>query len=89
MELYNYQIPTAQDMLKELENKQPLPEDATADNDILLEEVIQAIKGLKKRKAPSFDNIPAELLQAGGDYMHRVLHTICREALKANKWPEQ
>ena len=41
MELYNYQIPTAQDMLKELENKQPLPEDATAD---------RQLRGLRKER---------------------------------------
>ena len=88
-ELHNYKITTDQDLLKELKNTQPLPEDATYDNSLLMEEVIQAIEGLKKRKAPGFDNIPAELLQAGGNHVHRVLHKICNEAWKANKWPEQ
>ena len=68
---------------------QPLPEDATTDNDILMEEVIQTIRGLKKRGASGFDNIPAELLQAGRDYVHRMLYKICNQAWKANKWPEQ
>ena len=48
-ELYNYQIPTDQEMLKELEDRQPLPEDATADNDILMPEIIQSIRDLRKK----------------------------------------
>ena len=41
---------------------QPLPEDVTNDNHLLMEEVMQATGGLKKRKAPGFDTIQAELL---------------------------
>ena len=41
---------------------QPLPKDVTYDNDLLMEEVMLAIGGLKKRKVPGFDTIQAELL---------------------------
>ena len=72
--VYNNQIATDQGLLKEHKSTQPLLEDARADNDILIEEVIQAIRGLKKRNASGFDNILAELLQAGSNHAQRVLH---------------
>ena len=44
---------------------------------ILREEVEAAVKSLKKGKSPGIDNIPGEVLQAGGDAVISALHKIC------------
>ena len=69
-ELYNY-------------NTRGDPEFATAheSNDteskgILRSEVEEAVKMLKKGKSAGVDNIPGELVQAGGEGMISVLHKI-------------
>jgi len=50
-ELYNHKITTDQNLQKEIKNTQPLLDDWRNDNDLLIEDVVQAIGGLKKRKA--------------------------------------
>ena len=40
-------------------------------------EVKKALRKLKKAKAPGFDDVPVELLQAGGDATVDVLHKPC------------
>ena len=46
---------------------------------ILLEEVETAVKALKMGKSVGVDNIPAELVQAGGEAMIDILTTICNK----------
>ena len=54
---------------------------------ILKEEVEVAVKSLKKGKAPGIDNIPAELVQAGGDCTIDALTKICNKIWKTGVWP--
>ena len=46
---------------------------------ILLEDVEAAVKVLKMGKSDGVDNIPAELVQAGGDAMIDILTSICNK----------
>ena len=80
-ELYNYtatgdsgvlQVPTATN-----NNKYP----------ILREEVEVAVKSLKKGKSAGVDNIPGELVQAGGEAMISALLTICNKVRQTGEWP--
>ena len=48
-------------------------------NPILREEVEAALKSLKKGKSPGIENIPGELVQAGGDAVISALHKICNK----------
>ena len=56
---------------------------------ILREEVEAAVTSLKKRKSAGVDNIPAELVQAGGEAMIDALHIICSKIWQTGKWPTQ
>ena len=72
-ELYNYRATGDQEVL----NVPP-----ATDNDnypILREEVEAAVKSLKKGKSAGADNVPAELVQAGGEAMISALLTICNK----------
>ncbi|KAK2160515.1 hypothetical protein NP493_1640g00033 [Ridgeia piscesae] len=60
------------------------------DNDnypILREEVEAAVKSLKKGKSAGADNVPAELVQAGGEDMISALLTICNKIWQTGEWP--
>ena len=54
---------------------------------ILREEVEAAVKSLKPGKSVGVDNIPAELLQAGGETMIDVLLNICNKIWQTGEWP--
>ena len=54
---------------------------------ILREEVETAVKSLKKGKSAGVDNIPGELIQAGGDAMIDVLTKICNKIWQTGEWP--
>ena len=54
---------------------------------ILREEVEAAVKALKMGKSAGVDNIPAELVQAGGETMVDILTTICNKFWKTGEWP--
>ena len=72
-ELYNYRATGDPEVL----NVPP-----ATDNDnypILREEVEAAVKSLKKGKSAGADNVPAELVQAGGEAMINALLTICNK----------
>ena len=72
-ELYNYRTTGDPEVL----NVPP-----ATDNDnypVLREEVEAAVKSLKKGKSAGTDDVPAELVQAGGEAMIRVLLTICNK----------
>ena len=42
---------------------------------------------MKKWKSAGFDNIPAELIQAGGEDVITALMTICNKIWQTGKWP--
>ena len=48
-----------------------------------------AAQSLKKGKASGVDNIPAELVQAGGEDVITALTTICDKIWKTGEWPTQ
>ena len=54
---------------------------------ILREEVEAAVKALKMGKSAGVDNIPAELVQAGGEAMIDILIAICNNIWKTGEWP--
>lgn len=54
---------------------------------ILRDEVETAIKSLKKGKSPGVDNIPTELVQAGGEDMIDTLLNICNKIWQTGEWP--
>ena len=65
-----------------LDCSQPLEEDLQP---ILREEVEIAVASLKKGKSAGVDNIPAELVQAGGETMIDVLTEICYRCSLENR----
>ena len=46
-----------------------------------------AVKALKMGKSAGMDNIPAELVQAGGEAMVDILAAICNKIMKTEEWP--
>ena len=46
-----------------------------------------AVKYLKKGKSAGIDNIPAELVQAGGEALITTLTTICNNIWQTGEWP--
>ena len=54
---------------------------------ILREEVEAAVKSLKKGKSAGVDNIPSELVQAGGEAMIDMLLIICNTIWQTGEWP--
>ena len=46
-----------------------------------------AVKALKMGKSAGVDNIPAELVQAGGEAMIDILTAICNKIWKTREWP--
>ena len=67
-----------------LDCSQPPEEDLQP---ILREEVEIAVASLKKGKSAGVDNIPAELVQAGGETMIFVLTEICNRIWRTGEWP--
>ena len=53
--------------------------DTEDDHHILRREVEAAVQSLKKGKSAGVDNIPAELVQAGGEDIITALTTICNK----------
>ena len=53
---------------------------------ILRREVEAAIQSLKKGKSAGVDNIPAELVQAGGEDVITALTTICYKIWQTGEW---
>ena len=46
-----------------------------------------AVQSLKKGKSAGVDNIPAELVQAGGKDVITALTTICNKICQTEEWP--
>ena len=80
-ELYNYESCGENTVL---DCSQPPEEDLQP---ILREEVEIAVASLKKGKSAGVDNIPAELVQAGGETMIDVLTEICNRIWRTGEWP--
>ena len=80
-ELYNYESCGDNTVL---DCSQPPEEDLQP---ILHEEVEIAVASLKKGKSAGVDNIPAELVQAGGETMIDVLTEICNRIWRTGEWP--
>ena len=57
------------------------------DYPILRREVAAAVQPLKKGKSAGVDNIPAELVQAGGEDIITALTTICNKMWQTGEWP--
>ena len=68
----------------ELDCSQPPEEELQP---ILHEEAEIAVASLKKGKSAGVDNIPAELVQAGGETMIDVLTEICNRVWRTGEWP--
>ena len=54
---------------------------------ILREEVEAVVKSLKNGKSAGVDNIPSELVQAGGEAMIDMLLIICNKIWQTGEWP--
>ena len=80
-EMYNYESCGDNTVL---DCSQPPEEDLQP---ILREEVEIAVASLKKGKSAGVDNIPAELVQAGGETMIDVLTEICNRIWRTGEWP--
>ena len=61
--------------------------DTEDDHPILRREVETAVHSLKKGKSAGVDNIPAELVQAGGEDVITALTTICNKIWQTGEWP--
>ena len=61
--------------------------DTEDDHPILRREVEAAVQSLKKGKSAGVDNIPAELVQAGGEDVITALTTICNRIWQTGEWP--
>ena len=57
------------------------------DHPILCREVEAAVQSLKKGKSAGVDNIPAELVQTGGEDVITTLTKICNKILQTGEWP--
>ena len=80
LELYNYESCGDNAVL---DCSQPPEQDLQP---ILREEVEIAVASLKKGKSVGVDNIPAELVQAGGETMIDVLTEICNRIWRTGEW---
>ena len=80
-ELYNYE--NCGDNIV-LDCSKPPEEDLQP---VLREEVEIAVATLKKGRSAGVDNIPAELVQAGGETMIDVLTEICNRIWRTGEWP--
>ena len=65
----------------------PLPPTNNDSNPTLQEEVEAAEKSLNKGKSAGMDNIPSELVQAGGEAMIDMLLIIYNKMWQTGEWP--
>ena len=57
------------------------------DHPILRKEVEAAVQSLKKGKSAGIDNIPAELVQAGGEDVITAHTSVCNKIRQTGEWP--
>ncbi|CAG5117437.1 unnamed protein product [Candidula unifasciata] len=53
-----------------------------------LDEISWAIRSLKNGKSPGCDEIPAELIKAGGEESIKIYHALCEKIWKYGIWPK-
>ena len=80
-ELYNHKANGDPSVLNCLQT------DTEDDHPILRKEVEAAVQSLKKGNSAGVDNIPAELVQAGGEDAIAALTTICNKVWQTGEWP--
>ena len=61
--------------------------DTEDDHPILRRDVEAAVQSLKKGKSAGVDNIPAELVQAGGENVINARTTICNKIWQTGERP--
>ena len=61
--------------------------DTEDDYPILCKEVEAAVESMKKGKSAGVDNIPEELVCAGGENVTYALMTICNKIWQTGEWP--
>ena len=61
--------------------------DTENDHPILRREVQAAVQSLKRGKSAGVDNIPAELVKAGGENVITTLMTSCNKIWQTGEWP--
>ena len=61
--------------------------DTEDDHSILRKEVEAAVQSLKKGTSTGVDNIPAELIQGGGEDVLTALTTIYNKIWQTGEWP--
>ena len=66
----------------------PPQEDIVTEPLPLRSEVEYALKKLKSNKPPGLDNIPAELIKAGGPSMINAVHKLCCKIWTSTDWPQ-
>ena len=81
LKLYNYRATGDSEVLN------VPPATNNANHPILRVEVEAAVKSLNRRKSAGVDNIPAELLQQGGEAMVNALLIICNKIWRTGEWP--
>src|SRR5271163_1874304 len=59
------------------------------EEDIMYEEVIAAIKHLKRNKSPGNDGITSEMIKASGETLAKEIHGICNQVWRDGKVPEE
>ena len=62
--------------------------DTEDDHHILRREVEAAVQSLKKGKSAGVDNIPAELVQVGGEDVSTALTTTCNAIWQTEPWTQ-
>ena len=80
-ELYNYKTSGDPSVLNRTQT------DTEDDHPIFRRRVEAAVQSPKKGKSAGVDNIPAELVQAGGEEVITDLTTICDKSWQTGEWP--
>ena len=70
-----------------IENETEVPEDDKGP-ELLEQEIVSAIKQLKKGKSPGVDGIPGELLRECGEKATKELVELSKQIYREGRWPE-
>ncbi|GFR92326.1 endonuclease-reverse transcriptase [Elysia marginata] len=84
-EYYNYELQPDLSILSATRD----PPETDDSPPIQKSEVEAAVRSLKLGKAPGVDNIPSELLKAGGEEVNNILTALCQRIWNEKKWPTE